>query len=48
MHSSCALHHSIFSLYLFLGLLGKNNLRILSGFPPPEFYSIIEKKESKR
>lgn len=38
----------IFSLYLFLGLLGKNNLRILSGFPPPEFYSIIEKKESKK
>ena len=38
----------IFSLYLFLGLLGKNNLRILSGFPPPEFYSIIEKKEGKK
>ncbi|MDO4881541.1 MAG: cytochrome c biogenesis protein CcdA [Capnocytophaga sp.] len=35
----------IFSVYLFLGLLGQNKLRILSGFPPPEFYSIIEKKE---
>lgn len=34
-----------FSVYLFLGLLGKNQLRVLSGFPPPTFYSYANSQE---
>ncbi|PRX54695.1 protein-disulfide reductase DsbD family protein [Flagellimonas meridianipacifica] len=29
-----------FSVYLILGLSGKVNLRLLSGFPPPDFYTV--------
>ncbi|AWX46277.1 Protein-disulfide reductase [Flagellimonas maritima] len=32
----------IFSVYLILGLLNVTNLKLLSGFPPPDFYSIKE------
>lgn len=31
-----------FSGYLILGLLNITNLKLLSGFPPPDFYSIAE------
>ncbi|WKX76229.1 protein-disulfide reductase DsbD family protein [Zobellia laminariae] len=31
-----------FSIYVILGLLGVSNLKLLSGFPPPAFYSIFE------
>nr|WP_298925909.1 cytochrome c biogenesis protein CcdA [uncultured Allomuricauda sp.] len=31
-----------FSGYLIMGLLNITNLKLLSGFPPPDFYSIIE------
>ena len=31
-----------FSLYLILGLLNISNLKLLSGFPPPDFYSLQE------
>lgn len=31
-----------FSGYLILGLLNITNLKLLSGFPPPDFYSITE------
>ena len=35
----------ILTSYLFLGLVSKENrLKLLSGFPPPAFYSIYEKK----
>ncbi|WP_454938615.1 protein-disulfide reductase DsbD family protein, partial [Capnocytophaga gingivalis] len=30
-----------FSIYLLLGLFGKNSLRVLSGFPPPESYAFF-------
>lgn len=33
-----------FTIYLTLGLLGYNHLRLLSGFPPPAFYSVFEQK----
>ena len=33
-----------FSIYLLLGLFGKNNLRVLSGFPPPESYAFFPKE----
>lgn len=39
----CALS-ALFSLYLILGLAGAVRLNFLSGFPPPDFYSIYEKK----
>lgn len=32
---------AVFSVYLLLGLFGKSELRVLSGFPPPTFYSIF-------
>ncbi|MGB5668004.1 MAG: cytochrome c biogenesis protein CcdA [Maribacter sp.] len=32
------------SVYLVLGLLNIYNLKLLSGFPPPEFYSVFEKE----
>ncbi|SNZ00118.1 protein-disulfide reductase DsbD family protein [Flagellimonas pacifica] len=31
-----------FSIYLILGLLNFTSLKLLSGFPPPDFYSITE------
>ncbi|RDY61406.1 protein-disulfide reductase DsbD family protein [Flagellimonas nanhaiensis] len=31
-----------FSTYLVLGLLNVTNLKLLSGFPPPDFYSVTE------
>lgn len=31
-----------FSIYLILGLFNFSNLKLLSGFPPPHFYSIFE------
>ncbi|MBT2163042.1 protein-disulfide reductase DsbD family protein [Zobellia barbeyronii] len=31
-----------FSIYIILGLLGVSNLKLLSGFPPPAFYSVFE------
>ena len=34
-----------FSVYLFLGLFGKNSLRLLSGFPPPESYAFFHKEQ---
>lgn len=35
---------AIFSLYLLLGLTKVTNLKLLSGFPPPEFYSVLEQE----
>ncbi|RRQ48715.1 DUF255 domain-containing protein [Maribacter algicola] len=35
---------ALFSLYLILGLAGVSNLKLLSGFPPPEFYSVFEQE----
>ncbi|MCE2612286.1 thioredoxin family protein [Flavobacteriaceae bacterium D16] len=32
-----------FSVYLVLGMSNYGNLKLLSGFPPPDFYSISEK-----
>ena len=32
-----------FTLYLILGVLNITNLKFLSGFPPPDFYSVVEK-----
>lgn len=31
-----------FSIYLSAGLLNMSNLKLLSGFPPPDFYSVLE------
>ena len=31
-----------FSIYLILGLFNISNLKLLSGFPPPAFYSVFE------
>lgn len=31
-----------FTLYLVLGLFNISNLKLLSGFPPPSFYSVVE------
>ena len=33
-----------FSVYLALGLANVVNLKLLSGFPPPDFYSVVEKE----
>ncbi|MFT5942006.1 MAG: thiol:disulfide interchange protein [Sediminicola sp.] len=33
-----------FSLYLMLGLAKVTDLKLLSGFPPPEFYSVFEQE----
>lgn len=43
-----ALSSFAFFGYLSLGLFGLNNLRILSGFPPPAFYSIVEKNNHQK
>ncbi|NAS13062.1 protein-disulfide reductase DsbD family protein [Poritiphilus flavus] len=34
----------LFAIYLILGSLQFVNLKLLSGFPPPDFYSIFEKE----
>ena len=34
-----------FSVYLLLGFFGKNSLRLLSGFPPPESYAFFHKEQ---
>ena len=31
-----------FTIYLILGLFNISNLKLLSGFPPPSFYSVVE------
>ncbi|RTE51882.1 DUF255 domain-containing protein [Arenibacter aquaticus] len=31
-----------FAIYLILGLSNVTNLKLLSGFPPPDFYSLVE------
>lgn len=36
-----------FSLYLILGIFGVNNLKLLSGFPPPTSYSILKSTDNK-
>ncbi|MEO1012858.1 MAG: cytochrome c biogenesis protein CcdA [Bacteroidota bacterium] len=33
-----------FAVYLMLGTFNITNLRLLSGFPPPDFYSVLEKE----
>jgi thiol:disulfide interchange protein DsbD len=33
-----------FTVYLVLGLSNMTNLKLLSGFPPPDFYSVFEKE----
>jgi len=33
-----------FTIYLVLGLSNISNLKLLSGFPPPDFYSVFEKE----
>jgi len=33
-----------FTLYMILGVIKVTNLKLLSGFPPPEFYSIFEQE----
>jgi len=35
---------AIFTIYLILGLTHMTNLKLLSGFPPPEFYSVFEQE----
>ena len=35
---------TLFSVYLILGLFGQNQLKLLSGFPPPAFYTVAEQK----
>ncbi len=39
-----ALLSGAFSLYLILGLAKVSDLKLLSGFPPPEFYSVFEQQ----
>ena len=33
-----------FGIYLILGLVNITNLKLLSGFPPPDFYTVIDKE----
>ncbi|WP_321827126.1 protein-disulfide reductase DsbD family protein [Maribacter dokdonensis] len=35
---------AVFTLYMILGVAKVTNLKLLSGFPPPEFYSIFEQE----
>ncbi len=35
---------AVFAVYLTLGLLKVTSLKLLSGFPPPDFYSLFEKE----
>jgi thiol:disulfide interchange protein DsbD len=37
---------AVFTLYLILGITNITNLKLLSGFPPPEFYSIVEQESN--
>lgn len=41
---SLAIITTLFVVYLGYGLFGKGNLKLLSGFPPPHFYSIFEQE----
>ena len=34
---------TVFALYLVSGLFNYSSLKLLSGFPPPDFYSVVEK-----
>lgn len=38
----------VFSGYLFLGIIGQNTLRLLSGFPPPTFYALTQTNEQSK
>ena len=33
----------VFAAYLVLGIFNLSSLKLLSGFPPPDFYSVVEK-----
>ncbi|WP_405397703.1 cytochrome c biogenesis protein CcdA [Maribacter sp. Asnod2-G09] len=33
-----------FTIYMILGVTNNTNLKLLSGFPPPEFYSVFEQE----
>lgn len=35
---------AVFTIYLILGLFNIGSLKLLSGFPPPDFYSVMEKE----
>lgn len=35
---------AVFTIYLVLGISNITNLKLLSGFPPPEFYSVFEQE----
>ncbi|WP_291965830.1 protein-disulfide reductase DsbD family protein [Maribacter sp.] len=35
---------AVFTIYMILGVTKITNLKLLSGFPPPEFYSIFEQE----
>lgn len=35
---------AVFTVYLILGVSHLTNLKLLSGFPPPEFYSVFEQE----
>lgn len=35
---------AVFTVYLILGVSNLTNLKLLSGFPPPEFYSVFEQE----
>ncbi|WP_047245593.1 protein-disulfide reductase DsbD family protein [Maribacter thermophilus] len=41
---SVGLISALFTLYLILGLTKVTDLKLLSGFPPPEFYSVFEQE----
>ena len=34
---------TVFAIYLVSGLFNYSSLKLLSGFPPPDFYSVVEK-----
>ena len=35
---------AVFTIYLVSGLFNYTSLKLLSGFPPPDFYSVVEKE----
>ncbi|WP_299799331.1 cytochrome c biogenesis protein CcdA [uncultured Maribacter sp.] len=39
-----ALISAAFTIYMILGVTNITNLKLLSGFPPPEFYSVFEQE----
>ncbi len=41
---AAAVFAALFTLYLVLGLFKVTHLKLLSGFPPPDFYSILKQK----